>query len=812
MGDPARDIPPFYENKPGVEHSGLFLFLNTSKRSVTLDLKSPVGREAVKRLASKTDVLVENFNPRVMPSLGLDYATLSALSPKLVMTSISNFGQTGPYRDWKGTDITFLRHGRRDDHHGPSGAGAAEPVGSRPDIPYWRDRGGGDVDRARWGRGLRRRRPPGRERVRNVDGGDRPPDGLPDEHQYTGDVSSRPWPASALGSGVFGCADGHFMITAGAAMFPRLAQMVGAGGLLEQPEWSTVAERSKPERIDEFAAVLIPWLFERTKAEIRDECQEYGVLGGPVNTFEDVLGDRHLNARGFFHEIDHPTTGPAVYPGYSLKLHVDGGMPPRRRAPLLGEHTQEVLGRRVGDDGPRDRRGAVRSRSAMSSISLSGRKLPLEGVRILDIAVVWAGPYATQLLAEWARRSSVSNRSSTSRPPRGSGGQTDESDGGDGRRDGRHPEPRAGRTAVEPGSVVQPPRPEQEGDDRRPHEARRPGGLGPADRNLGRADREQCAREHGAHRCDVGAGVEGEPEVRPVADAGVRAGWAIQELPDVRSHMAASVGPLHDDGIPGRGRVGDGQHAGRGRRRGAGGALAFASGLRYARKNGKGIFIEIASAENFATYLGDFMLDFTMNGALPEHEGNRHRVLAPQGTYACYGEDRWLTISVESDEEWRALCGAMGRDDLSRDPRFATRDGRRENHDVLDEQITAWTVEQDAQEAMHALQEAGVAAGVVMNDADAFADPHLRERGFWEPLEHPEIEGGPRLHTGSLWKAELRPRKHRRPRPAWARTTSTCTRNCWASRPRSTSGSNRTATSGWTTRRTCSRSSRGGRK
>ena len=92
------------------------------------------------------------------------------------------------------------------------------------------------------------------------------------------------------------------------------------------------------------------------------------------------------------------------------------------------------------------------------------------------------------------------------------------------------------------------------------------------------------------------------------------------------------------------------------------------------------------------------MVDFTMNGTLPELEGNRHRNLAPQGTYPCLGEDRWLTISVTGDDEWRVLCRVMDRDDLARDPRFTSHDGRRENHDILDGEITAWTARQEAAE------------------------------------------------------------------------------------------------------------------
>ena len=104
-GDPARRKPPFHHDEPEKEKSLLFLYLNTSKRSITLNLKSQRGQGIVRELVRDSDVLVENFSPRVMPSLGLDYQTLREINPGLVMASISNFGQTGPYRDYKATEI-----------------------------------------------------------------------------------------------------------------------------------------------------------------------------------------------------------------------------------------------------------------------------------------------------------------------------------------------------------------------------------------------------------------------------------------------------------------------------------------------------------------------------------------------------------------------------------------------------------------------------------------------------------------------------------------------------------------------------------
>ncbi|MFB3119616.1 MAG: CaiB/BaiF CoA transferase family protein, partial [Stenotrophomonas maltophilia] len=104
-GDPARNMPPFYHDERHPEKSLPFLYLNTTKRSVTLNLKSDRGIHILRELAKDADILVENFSPRVMPSLGLDFPTLREFNPALVMVSISNFGQTGPYRDYKATDM-----------------------------------------------------------------------------------------------------------------------------------------------------------------------------------------------------------------------------------------------------------------------------------------------------------------------------------------------------------------------------------------------------------------------------------------------------------------------------------------------------------------------------------------------------------------------------------------------------------------------------------------------------------------------------------------------------------------------------------
>ena len=110
-GDPCRRLGPFPDAEPHPEKSGLFLHLNTNKESVTLNLKTLRGRQILFQLIARADVVVENFHPRVLPGLGLDYEQLRIANPNLLMTSISNFGQSGPYRNWRARNLTLYGMG-----------------------------------------------------------------------------------------------------------------------------------------------------------------------------------------------------------------------------------------------------------------------------------------------------------------------------------------------------------------------------------------------------------------------------------------------------------------------------------------------------------------------------------------------------------------------------------------------------------------------------------------------------------------------------------------------------------------------------
>ncbi len=166
------------------------------------------------------------------------------------------------------------------------------------------------------------------------------------------------------------------------------------------------------------------------------------------------------------------------------------------------------------------------------------------------------------------------------------------------------------------------------------------------------------------------------------------------------------------------------------------GAGAVLAALHYRRRTGKGQYIDLSEQEAAIPVVGYALMDYAMNGRSPERIGNRSRWYAPQGCYRCRGEDNWLVITVRNDAEWQAFCEATGHRGWTDDPRFAEVTGRFQNHDELDALINGWTREHDHIEAMHLLQRAGVIAAAVLSPKEVLMDPHLRERGFFETVEH----------------------------------------------------------------------------
>lgn len=171
-------------------------------------------------------------------------------------------------------------------------------------------------------------------------------------------------------------------------------------------------------------------------------------------------------------------------------------------------------------------------------------------------------------------------------------------------------------------------------------------------------------------------------------------------------------------------------------------AIALLAALVHRQRTGEGQYIDLASQETISAMLGEILLDYVLNGVVQTRQANRDHTMVPHDSYRCRGEDRWISIAVTTNEEWQALCRAMGKRELAADERF--RDGvRRLSHEEeLNCIIADWTISQDAHELMRLLQAEGVAAAPCMSSEDLFQDPHLTERRMFVNVDHPVIGKG----------------------------------------------------------------------
>ena len=189
------------------------------------------------------------------------------------------------------------------------------------------------------------------------------------------------------------------------------------------------------------------------------------------------------------------------------------------------------------------------------------------------------------------------------------------------------------------------------------------------------------------------------------------------------------------------------------------GILAFGAlmaALRRRRATGRGCLVDLSQREVTSMLLGEAFLDYSANGRVAGTMGNRHWDMSPHGVYPCLGDDMWAAISVSAEDEWLGLCRCIGQPQLASDSRFQDLESRRRNQAELDQIISTWTLEKEHYQVMHMLQAHGVPAGAVLKANETLADPHLEDRGFWDVVDHPEA--GTYKQTTTPWILSKNPR------------------------------------------------------
>lgn len=730
-GDAARRVGPFPGGKPHPEKSGTFFFFNTNKRSIVLDLKSADDRETFLQLVDRADGIVESFRPGYLDSLGLGWDVIHARRADIPMVSVTNFGQHSPYRDYVGNELTLFALGGE---MYTMGVQEREPVTMFGTASLAES--GSAAATATFAAILASQR----QGIGNhvdfsiVDshflGADRRHVGVI-AYEFSGRRTVRASRANkpAL-AGVYPCADGWVEFTGASGRFDRFARMLGSPEWALDPKWQSRAAMLDPENIAEVEGHFYAWLSERTKREVWESAREARVLCGPLFDVAELSSDSHFRDRGFWSVVKHAEMGEVTIPGRPF-IVPKAPWSIRRPAPLLDEHSAEI----------RAELGTRPARKAPPPAP--SPRLPLDGIRVLDLCVVWAGPFATLLLGDLGAEVLKAENPHVMQPmTRGTLA---------------HP-------SKEYANMLPPAAGGYPNNDPGPHAFN----YNPTFVQLYRNKksftvdlRTEEGKEIFGRVVALSDAVVENNATETMEGLGITYDWLRQYNPKivmVRIPAYGSTGPynqaralgVHLESVMGhtllRGyadadpsensAIFSGDYLA-----GAQAAFAVMMGIWHRDRTGEGQLIEIGQAENASPMLAQAFMEYAINGNVPVKRGNRSLYdFAPSGVYPCRAAgpvtecgDRWIAIAVESDEQWDGLCAAMGNPAWATNAAFASNSGRLAAHDEIDAHLAEWTREFDDYELFHRLQAAGVPSAPVLESSRIFDDPHVQARELYKP-------------------------------------------------------------------------------
>ena len=709
-GDEARQDGPFPKDRPGdPEASALFLYLNTNKRSVVCD--SQDDGALLDDLYRWADVVVDNRANSEDETSAIRWEAARAANPNVLFTSITPYGLTGPKATTPADELTIMHGG---------GLANLLPVRSRStDTPpvklggYQAAYQSGVMAAFTTLSMLFRRSDAAPACLIDISIQDvlaalvSPYLTLWKHYGITwGRISDRP-PAM----GRMETADGYIILNAfDDHHFEIFRGIMGNPDWCAGDEWKSMAYRS--HHLMDIAPQIDAWAKTQKKEELHRQAGEARIPNGPINDAQDVLDYRQYAARNFFVEVDHGELGNLKLPGWPYHLPAS---PPsiRSTAPPLDAHRDEV---RAEVSSPAQRPATDHGENPT--------KLPLEGIRVLEFAWVWAGPYTGLLLAslgaevikvESHKRQDLMRRSFVwpledphpKKVPTNQGMAYNSMN--------LNKRAITLDLATEEGATLAR---RLAGTADIVFDNMRPGaldklGLGP----------DQLRAEHPDLIVASSSGRgRGGPETEFLGYAmphqGIGGGAYISGHPDEPPcHSLGDIDIMN--------------------------AMTFAAGivaaLHHRERAGEGQFIDYSQCEGVTALLGEVLLGYQLSGQMPERIGNRHHRHAPHNLYRAWGVDRWLAIACHSGEEFARLCDVIGRSELADDERFRTAAARKEHEDALDAILATWTRERDRDWMVAELQRAGVRAAPSQEARDLWVDPHLHERGAFATVDHPEM-------------------------------------------------------------------------
>ena len=346
-GDPARREPPFINGIPDPDSSTVFLAFNTNKRGITLDIEQPQGRKLLLRLVADADVLIESYPPGHLESLDLGYQVLRETNAKLVVSSITYFGQTGPYRDYQGGDLVVQALGGF--LNAVTGSADRPPMGTTLEqMEITAARNGAIAIMA----ALLQRRQSGEGQqidLSTMESAVSTPSGLIQPYSFTGRSPKRGGSDGNVMDGMhLPTKDGEVTLTtAGTGGRP----MEAWSEFLEEPRLLDPKFATRPSRLEnweELHILVAPKLALWNNLDLMHETMARGLVIGLVQNPQQVVDSPHLAERGYFVEIDHPEAGNLKYPSPGFLMDEENPMEGSKAAPALGEHNSEILGGELG--------------------------------------------------------------------------------------------------------------------------------------------------------------------------------------------------------------------------------------------------------------------------------------------------------------------------------------------------------------------------------------------------------------------------------------------------------------------------------
>ena len=694
-----------------------FLAFNRNKRSIVVKREE---RGLLRDLIAGADFLFESWPGGLLEGYGLDFAGVCEINPGIVHVCVSPFGRDGPRAGLIGNDLSVAAMG------GPvSLQGDPDRAPVRLSVPQvWRHAG---VEAAVGAMAAHARRLATGE-AQFVDLSAQcvmtwTMLNAMDAYAIQGADFERNGSAMGAGSSgiepLYATADGYIIALPMAAVLQGcLAWMIEDGVAdpsLREVDWETYDASARDPDAPSFnlrdGTALCRRFFRRhTCEELYRFGLENGVSLAPVNTLGELLALDHLEARDYWCEVE-VDRGVRVRTAGAWAKPSSGPLTVRCHAPGLDEHGAGIRAELAEAGNP------VRAAVWRGS---NGGEMPFAGIRVVDFAWVGVGPISTKFLADH------------------------------------------GATVVRVESEVRP-------DVLRGSVPARDGVLGLnrsqffGDFNTSKLSISLNMKQAGAREIARRLVAWADVFVESFAPGAIaRMGLGYDQVQKLNPDIVMLSTCLMGQSGPARNLAGYGYHTaaiagfygltGWPDRSPCGPWIAYtdtiaprfvttilAAALDRRRRTGEGCFVDLAQLEASLHFLGPELLDLQVNGRAPGRLGNRSAHAAPQGCYRCRGDDQWLAIGVDTDDQWRSLCLAMGRNDLADDPGLGTHAGRQARHDRIDEAISAWTCGQTPGAAMNTLAMAGVPAGVVQRSSDLLEDEQYEHRGFYRYFDHPEM-------------------------------------------------------------------------